>query len=119
MTPADFKAAFPEFGDVEAAIIQRAINASLPYLDPIVLEDLLPDCLGNFVAHRIVMDQQRQVTGPSARAGDVISKSAAGMSMSRDGAAVLIQQRDQFMRTIYGQEYRRLSRLMGKGAQAV
>ncbi len=123
MTVAEFKAAFPAFADVDSDVVDRHIAASDPFFDTARWENLLDEGLGNFIAHRIVIERRNQAMGVSSGTGDVVSRSqgttAGQVSMSRSPELAAMQFREPFNATEYGRRYLKLRSIMGSGAMAV
>lgn len=124
MTAAEFKAAFPEFKDVDSGVIDRHIALATPYHDPVRWEDHLDEGIGLRTAWSIANERRRQATGISARAGDLTSKSAQNangqaVSVSRSAGAVDLQFKRPIMSNEYGRQWHYLLRSVGKGAQSL
>lgn len=119
MGPSDFKAAFfPVFDTTNDSVVQAAITASTPYFDVSRWGDLLPDGQGNFVAHRIVINNPAAFPGQSAGVvGDVTvtDKMVGSVRVGRAAGLRAKQMDDPYMLTSYGREYRRLANLVGLG----
>jgi hypothetical protein len=115
VTPSEFKAAFPAFTNTPDPTVQRHITAAAPYFDVDRWGDFYSDGIGNFVAHKIAMEN---AAAANVGAGDATLKHVGSVIVQRDGKNVGMQMRDPWLRTIYGQEYRRLSRLIGMGGAA-
>ena len=121
LLPDDFRTAFPAFAAETDPTIQRWLDASVPFFDVSRWDTLYPMGVGNWVAHQIVMDSAATAAGAgaaAANAGDATSKQVGTVRVDRSQELLSKQMDDPFMRTIYGQQYRHLARLVGLGAVA-
>jgi len=124
VTPADFIAAFPAFKDLPVPTIQAKIDASVPYFDPVRWGDQLNEGVGYWVAHQLVlagadgygMDGKSKI---AVEANDVTSRDTEHIKISRSPEMIAAQAVDPYMRTVFGQQYRSLSRQIGMGGAAV
>lgn len=121
MTPAEFKLQFPELSTEVDARIEFMIAKAEPYFDVARWEDFYNDGLAYFVAHRLVLAAAAVAAGAQAAAtvSDHTSMSVGEVSIDKDGQAVRDQMADPFLRTTYGQEYRRLEKIVGAGGVAL
>lgn len=122
LTPASFKIMFPEFNAEENDRIQLFIDNAGPFFDVCRWADWYDEGLANYVAHKLTMANRRAAlgSGPGMGGGDTaIGKKVGDLSIQRSDAALLMNMKDSFQATSYGQEYRRLARMVGLGMRAV
>lgn len=121
MTPADFKTRFPEFAGESDARVQLFITDAIPLFDVSRWGDLYEAGVASFVAHELSLaNAQTLASGQAAvLAGDEISTSVGDVSLTRDAQLAREQVADPYLRTSYGQKYRRLVRLVGTGGVAL
>ncbi len=113
MTTDEFFKRYPEFLTQTPARVNLLIADAAPYFDVCVWGDFYAQGLGYFVAHALALSTQ-------SRAGiETTSRSVGDVSISKSDAGGIMAMKDPFMRTGYGQEYRRLQRLVGSGAYAL
>lgn len=110
MTPAEFKAAYPEFDDLTDAQVQTWLDdfALLYQADYGALEDKLT---GLYTAHQLVVYVRRTGSSPVQRA---TSRSVDGLSWSYADSESA-QMAGDFGSTKYGMEFARLIRFFGSG----
>jgi hypothetical protein len=114
MTPSEFKAAMPAFLDEDDSTIQRWITRSTPYFNVDAWDDLYSDGLLYWVAHSIVLEGALGATLATAGGGqDAVGKAVGKVSVRYSDRIVELKANDPYMRTTYGQEYRRLAKLVG------
>ncbi len=121
MTPADFKIRYPQFANVDDARVQFFIDDSVPYFDVPRWGAFFTRGVAAWVAHVVVLDQFQSAQTGAAAALNVgqSSKRVGDVAVSQDPGILNLQAKDPFMRTIYGQEYVRLRRIVGSGGLAV
>lgn len=121
MTPDTFISRFPAFADIDITVIQTAIDDADPFFNTCRWCNLYEQGLANFVAHNLTMDRAMLDGTQSAFSdqGDYSSKSVGEVSVSIDAGLIAKYAKDPFMRTLYGQRYLYLRRLVGSGAVAV
>lgn len=121
MTPAEFKAIFPSFDGETDARVQYAIDSAAPFFDVARWENLYTQGLVNYVAHTLTMTAVAAVVvGGVAGVSDVATTKKVGdVSVTKSDAMVEKLAKNPYLRTVYGQEYYRLSRMVGMGAIAV
>lgn len=115
MTPSEFKSYMPAFaGGPDDDTVARWLSRATPYFNADTWGDLYSDGLTNWVAHNIVLEAQLGNTFATAGGGlDTVGKTVGRVSAQYSNAIVELKAKDPYMRTIYGQEYRRLSKLVG------
>ena len=121
MTPEDFRMQFPELSTVTDDSINYWVDKSSAVFNVDLWGQSYDAGLSNWVAHKIATQLKysydKDFLDPSD--GLNIMMPRVGMAMNvntRD--LVLTQAKDPYIGTIYGQEYRRLSRLIGIGGVA-
>jgi hypothetical protein len=132
MTPVEFKTRFPEFTSELDARIQLFIDDSVPAFDVCRWGEWYSIGVANYVAHNLAIansialgDASSGFAGGSAIANSQswTTKKVGDVSVTRgeaSGAGDGKSQKDSpFFKTIYGQEYLRLLRMVGIGAVAV
>jgi len=120
VTPADFMSAFPAFRDEQVPTIQRHLDAAAPFFDVDRWGAFYARGLGYFVAHSMVVEKAAgESKNETTTKGDVVSEEVGGMVWSRSADMLKAASRDPFLRTTYGQEYRRIARLVGLGGAVV
>lgn len=119
MTPAEFKTLYPKFAAESDARLQAFIDLSVLELDETRWGDLYSRGLGLLTAHSLTTDSQDAATATSAVADLTTQKKVGDVSVSRSEAMLQAQASDPLLRTAYGQEFKRLRRMVGMGAWAV
>lgn len=121
MTPAEFKIIFPTFDGEDNARVQYALDSAAPFFDVARWDDLYTQGLANYAAHTLTMTVVAAVSvGGVAAVSDVATvKKVGDVSVSKSEIMLDKQAKNPFLRTLYGQEYQRLARLVGMGAVAV
>lgn len=119
MTPAEFKIIYPQFAAESDARVQVFIDQSAPELDVTRWGDHYSRGLGLLTAHSLTTANRDSVTASSAVADLTTQKKVGDVSVSRSDAMLQAQADDPLMRTTYGQEFKRLRRMVGVGAWAV
>ena len=117
MTPAEFKARFPEFTSTLDARIQFFIDDAAPHFNVATWDDFYPAGIANFVAHELTMADVTKTN--LADAGNSLSSKVGDVSETLDTMLLNKQAGDPFLLTKYGQKYRYLQRMVGPGALAV
>lgn len=119
-TPADFKARFPQFAAESDDRIQMFMDEADPYFDVNRWAKFYVQGYLNCVAHKLVLaNYQATQTNAAAMATDVSMKKVDAVAVQRDPGLLNLSAKDPFNRTIYGQEYLRLRRMIGAGALAI
>jgi Protein of unknown function (DUF4054) len=121
MTPDSFKARFPEFTSETDVRIQANITDADPYFDRCKWGNLYESGVAYWVAHQIALANERaaRFSADKGMANFVNSSDVGDVSYSKDGNLLNSSAKDPYLLTVYGQEYRRLSKLVGIGAVAV
>lgn len=117
LTPAGFKLRFPEFASVADECVQMVIDENVFLFNADVWGNQLDTGMGYVVAHEL--SQANQPVATKATASDIVGKKVGEVQITRDPVLLSQQIKDPYLRTLYGQKYRRLQRLMGAGAIAV
>lgn len=121
MTPSDFKTLFPEFTTETDARVQLFIDRADPHFDIERWDDLYPEGVANFVAHNMALANAQTAQGGSvgAMSNDNMLKKVGDIQVMKDTGLLNKQAENPFMRTLYGQQYLYLRRIVGMGASAV
>lgn len=116
VTPTSFKIRFPEFAAVDDGRIQFFINDADPYFSFRHWGAFIDQGMALWIAHQLAFDAQRtgqtsgfSTGGDSIKVGDV--QVTAGQSSGSSGSQF-------YDKTSYGQEYRRMARMLGCGGLA-
>ena len=101
--------------------MQYALDSAKPFLDVARWDDLYTQGLANYAAHTLTMTAVAAVAvgGVAGVSDTAITKKVGDVSVGRSEMLLQQQLKDPLMRTLYGQEYRRLARLVGMGAIAL
>mgnify|MGYP000849669075 FL=1 len=124
MTPADFKAVYPEFAAKADEVVQAKITLADPHFDADRWDDLLTQGMAAWVAHALVCaDLDAAVLAASAGSPSEVGATklrAGDTEISTDGRVAVTQMKGSpFLRTAYGQQYLAMRRMVGLGAVAV
>jgi hypothetical protein len=120
MTVADFLAIFPEFTSFDAARIAFWLSVTANQINASRWGALANQGQALLTAHYLMIDQKNNNATTQGRVdGPISSKSAGGVSITKDTASVVIEKGGQFNATNYGQLYIQLSRKMGAGGMQV
>lgn len=121
MTPAELKIIFPQFDGEMDERIQYVLDSAAPHFDVVRWGDFYTQGLANFTAHTLTMTAVAVVAvGGVAGGADIATvKKVGDVSVSKSEMMLMEQSKNPFLRTIYGQEYSRLRRLVGMGAVTV
>lgn len=105
----------PAFAETpDEPTVQRWLDRSVRFFNADAWDDLLPDGVSNWVAHNLVLEAQLGATFATAGGGlDAVGKGVGQMRVQYSDKIVDLKAKDPFMRTVYGQEYRRLQRMIG------
>lgn len=122
-TVASFRLAFPELSDTDAfpdPMVQYRINVAARLMDAVRWGNLLDHGVHLYVAHHVSLAAQRARqagTGkvPGGAQGIVQSKSVDKVSVSYDTASAAEDGAGFWNLTTYGQEWFRISRMVGAG----
>ena len=117
MTPAEFKARFPEFAAVADNRVQIFIDDADPFFDVDRWDTLYPAGIANFVAHELTMADSTKTN--MAEAGDALTEKVGDVSRTADTMLLNKQADNPFNRTKYGQKYLYLRRNVEIGVMAV
>ncbi|HXS24572.1 MAG TPA: DUF4054 domain-containing protein [Gemmatimonadales bacterium] len=107
---------FPAFIDATDTEINSAIALSAPWFNVRRWDTSYSEGLGNFVAHQIVIGRADKAV---VDANDITMRHTEHLITARSQKQVELQARDPFQRTVFGQRYRYLARLVGLGMVAV
>lgn len=118
MTPDEIIARYPQFASVDVTVIQTAIDDADPFFNVCRWRNFYEQGLAAFVAHNLTLAAGPVDTGDGSQTARV-SKSIGEVSVSYSSGMVDKYAADPFMRTVYGQKYKYLARLVGMGAVAV
>lgn len=119
MTVTEFKNRFPEFEQELDNTINQIIVYSIPFFNVQAWADLYDEGLAYWVADRLVLSKTQATNAGSANNGMGSSVTVGDVSISQDSNAVQSLVNNPAYRSIYGQQYLYLSRLVGVGALAV
>lgn len=121
MTPAEFKARFPEFANETDQRVQLFIDDAAPHFDVSRWDDLYPAGVAYFVAHEMALANAQSAQGGSVMAmtNDTLTKKVGDVQVTKDTGLLNKQADNPFMRTMYGQKYLYLRRQVGAGALSV
>lgn len=114
MTPTEFKTRYPEFTAESDQRVQLFIDEAIPHLDQPRWDDLYVQGLGLYVAHSLASAN----ADVGVDVGNETSVKVGDVSISKDSSIVKAQMEDDLLRTTYGQQYRRLARMVGAGGIA-
>lgn len=114
MTPAEFKAVFPEFTSTSDEAVQLRIDMSEPYFNAARWGSFLSEGVSNFVAHQLALSAQNQATGGIS--SDTTKKKVGDVEVMSSELMLQRKAENPFLRTIYGQRYLYLLKLVGLGA---
>jgi hypothetical protein len=123
MTPAEFKAIFtPTFDAVSDSVVQTQLTLAVEWFDVCVWGGWYAEGLSNYVAHKLTMNAVA-AAAPGGVAGGLdntsLRKKVGDLDIMKSEQAMLKNMSNPFYRTIYGQEYLRLTRIVGSGMRAV
>lgn len=120
MTPAEFKARFPEFASETDQRVQLFIDDADPLFDQERWGDLYPAGVANLVAHELVMANQRVAQGSSASLNnDDLTTKVGDVQVAKDTMLLNKQADNPYLRTFYGQKYLSYRKIVGLGAVSV
>lgn len=120
MTPAEFKTRFPEFASETDARVQILLDDAAPAFEVDRWDTYYSAGVSNYVAHKLAVANAQAAGGTAGLlADDKTMKKVGDLQVQRSEAALLRKMDDPFMTTTYGQEYRRLMKLVGAGISAV
>lgn len=118
MTPAEFKAEYPEFASVSDAVVQLAIDRSVPHFDLDRWGTRYAEGVGFWVAHRLAMANVGATFG--AGSGSAETKRVGSVSVTRSTTFGGINSSgSSYQLTNYGKAYLSLAVKVGVGALAV
>ena len=121
MTPSDFKNQFPEFASETDARVQLFIDKAAPHFDFDRWDDFYQDGVANWVAHNLAMANAQTAQGGAVQAmtNDNLVKKVGDVQVTKDTELLNKQTDTPFYRTLYGQQYLYLRRMVGRGAFSV
>lgn len=119
MTPEQFKARYPQFSTEGVARVQMFLDEAATEMDEARWGEHFARGHGLLTAHNLTLANQESATANGAVADLTTQKKVGDVSVSRSEAMLQAQADDPLMRTTYGQEFKRLRRLVGVGAWAV
>ncbi len=132
MTPADFRAIFPEFGHAiyPDPLVTFWLSVAANLIDPTRWGALTNQGTALLTAHYLVLaNEASQLSYAQAAAsgagslggvvGPETAKSVDGVSVSQDIASVTIPGAGTFNRTQYGVQYWQLALMMGAGGMQI
>jgi len=121
VTPATFKARYPEFDSESDARIQIFINDAMLEVSESRWGDLYDRGLSALAAHLLVIANKNTAAAGSGSAlsGKVASRTVGSVSVSFNNAASNGSTEDFYLSTSYGAEYWRLALSVGMGIVAV
>lgn len=112
-TPADLKARYPEFSDVDDARVQSLVNEAALEMSARVWGRLYPVGLLALAAHKLkASGRKRGGDGAGALSGPMTSKKAGEIQVGYAAAPLASVDDAYFAGTSYGQQYLRLRRLV-------
>ncbi|CAM2295246.1 DUF4054 domain-containing protein [Ralstonia mannitolilytica] len=123
MTPADFRATFPEFSDTTKypdASIEFWMGIAVSLVNPDRWGVLTDQGVSLVTAHHLVMGQRDQAAAavggaPGEVKGPTASKSVDKVSVSYDTGAVALSDAGFWNLTTYGVRFMTIARAMGAG----
>lgn len=119
MTPEQFKARYQQFSTEGVSRVQMFLDEAATEMDEARWGELFARGHGLLTAHNLTLANQESATSNGAVADLTTQKKVGDVSVSRSEAMLQTQAGDPLMRTTYGQEFKRLRRLIGVGAWAV
>ena len=121
MTPADFKARFPEFTSTSDPVVQLQLNDAVLEFDVDRWGGRYDRGLSLLVAHRLALGVQ-QASDPffGTGSGSSTTKRVGSVSITRSTTfSGKSDTKDDFDLTLYGQQYKAMRDEVGIGAVAV
>lgn len=123
MTIAQFRADFPEFNDTARypdSLITFWLGVATLQVNACVWKAMTSKAIELYTAHEIVLAAQNQITAqnggaPGTQGGLVNSKTLGQATVSYDTITASEKNGGYWNRTIYGQQFYRLSRIFGAG----
>ncbi|MES2587005.1 MAG: DUF4054 domain-containing protein [Pseudomonadota bacterium] len=112
MTPTDFKALFPEFSTVTDTVLQAQLDMALPSFNLSRWGDYLDEGMGSYVAHSLVLRGIQAVNGVST---DFNMKKVGDVQVQSSDLMLQKKAENPFMRSLYGQRYLYLVKIIGAG----
>jgi hypothetical protein len=120
ITPADFKARFPEFGSVPDSRVQFWLDDAVLEVGESAWGELYEKGVFLLAAHLLSLDQINQdEDGSGGVTGNVNSRSVGDVSVSFAKATSDSSSDDWYLQTSYGSEYLRLKKRVGMGIVAI
>ena len=118
ITPASFKARFPEFASVSDARVQVFIDDAELELNETCWGDLYNKGLSYLTAHFLSLGEGSS-NGDANPQNVLTSRSVGDVSVGFQAASTLSTDEAYFGSTVYGQEYWRMLMQVGMGAVAI
>lgn len=120
VTPASFKARFPEFSSESDDRVQLFINDTTPFFNVARWDDLLDLGVSYLTAHNLALANLRAQQGAAGQIDDaVIGVELGDYQKTKDAKSLNEQSHSPYLRTYYGQQYLYYANLAGAGAIAV
>lgn len=122
MTPADIKAIIPELVGETDARVQLYIGLAEPHFNVQRWGGFYSAGVANWVAHEITLVNMRAAKGGAVKAAltdDTLQKKVGDLQTMRDTGLLNKQADNPYYRTVFGQQYLELRKLVGAGAAAV
>ena len=127
MTPASFRASFPEFAstsDYPDSLVNFWLTLSVELVSTDRFGASYEHALGLLTAHNLVMARGNVLasTGsgvPGGASGAVASKAVGSVSVSYDNTGSSVAGAGQYGQTTYGRQYMQLVRLFGQGCYQI
>lgn len=117
MTPAEFAAIFPEFSDIPMESVQKQIDMAQPYFNAARWGSFLSEGMGNLIAHQLALSAQN--SSSNGLSSDATKKRVGDVEVMNSDAMLLKKAENPYMRTLYGQRYLYLMKLIGAGVIVV
>lgn len=121
MTVAQFLVMFPEFASFNASRITFWLSVTAQLVNTTQWGALSNQGMALLTAHYLMIDGMNQLPNTQGKVdAPTAAKAVAGVSITKEVAAVVMEKAGHFNMTNYGLQYYKLSRMFGAGAiQAV
>lgn len=120
MTPTYFKTIYPEFATVADERVQIFIDGADGYFDQGRWDSFYTQGLGALVAHDLALaTPELKLAGIVGASDGKTSKKVGPVQVTYAAELVVAAASNPYMRSVYGQKYLELRRLVGGGAIAV
>lgn len=121
MTVAQFLEIFPEFTSTASARITLFLSVAANLINQTQWGALANQGQALLTAHFLTVDSQNQIAAstslpPGSVNAPITSKSVAGVSVTKEMSAVVMEKAGQFNASNYGIQYWQLAKMMGAGA---